>query len=106
MSKEKQIEEMAEIINKPCFEILNEAGVMGRDCPFPYECNECTARNIYNAGYRKQSEGEWVNKSEDREEFYEYTYQCSLCGYWMIICANDDVNFCPSCGARMKGGAE
>ena len=53
MTENEQIGEIAEIINKPCFEILNEAGVMDRDCPFPYEC---TARNIYNAGYRKASE--------------------------------------------------
>ena len=53
---DKQIKEMAAIVNKPCFEILNEAGVKDKDCPFPYECNECTARNIYKAGYRKASE--------------------------------------------------
>lgn len=56
MEREKQIEEMAKIINKPCFEIMNEAGATDRDCPFPYTCEECAATNLYNAGYRKASE--------------------------------------------------
>lgn len=56
MSRDRQIEEMAKIINKPCFEIMNEAGATDRDCPFPYGCEECTATNLYNAGYRKASE--------------------------------------------------
>ena len=53
MSRDKQIEEIAKIIMKPCFEIMEESGSTGRDCPFPYGCEECTAVNIYNAGYRK-----------------------------------------------------
>lgn len=61
MSKEKQIEEMEKIINKPCVEIFNEAGVSDKECPFPYECNECTARQLYDAGYRKQ---EWISVDE------------------------------------------
>lgn len=101
MSKEKQIEEILKIINKPCFEILNEAGVIDRECPFPYECAECTARNIYNAGYRKQSEGKWIEK----KRYYSsgkilYHYQCSLCGIHLATQAN----YCPVCGAKMKGG--
>ena len=56
MSRDKQIEEMAKIINKPCFEIMEEAGATDRDCPFPYGCEECTAVNLYNAGYRKASD--------------------------------------------------
>lgn len=54
--RDKQIEEMAKIINKPCFEIMDEAGATDRDCPFPYGCEECAATNLYNAGYRKASE--------------------------------------------------
>ena len=68
-----------------------------------YTDYDTTAQKMVAKGYRKQSEGEWVNKSEDRVEFYEYTYQCSLCGYYMIICAEEDANFCPECGAKMKG---
>ena len=89
MSKEKQIDEMARIIQE-------------RDDEAMYAS---IADSLYNAGYRKQSEGKWV---------YEYTgdwlegtdasldYKCTLCDQR----ATDPWNFCPHCGAKMKGGAE
>ena len=49
--------------------------------------------------------GEWV--IEDA-----HTEHCSVCGYAFHISAlfavggNDEPNFCPNCGARMKGGVE
>lgn len=61
MSKETQIEEIAKIINKPCVEIFSETGLSDKRCPFPYECNECTARRLYDAGYRKS---EWISIEE------------------------------------------
>lgn len=56
-------------------------------------------------GYRKQSEGEWIKqvkvarKSNNNPLYY---YQCSLCGVYLV----KQANFCPHCGAKMKGGAE
>lgn len=52
----KQIDEMVKIINKPCFKIMEEAGATDRDCPFPYSCEECSATNLYKAGYRRQED--------------------------------------------------
>ena len=53
------------------------------------------AERLYNAGYRKQKEGEWCFKGT--------AYGCSLCGEGVIAPIH---NFCPNCGAKMKGGAE
>ena len=97
MSKEKQIEEMAE--------------VMCDDCrPHTPSCERIicdsvieSATAIYNAGYRKQSEAEWVRVMNHKE--------CSKCGYnapYKKIKAGyhlqDLAKFCPNCGAKMKGG--
>ena len=52
----KQIEDMARIINLPCREILNRLPTDDIDCPFLYVCKECSVRNLYKAGYRKQAD--------------------------------------------------
>lgn len=52
--------------------------------------------------YPKQ--GEWIKHIS---ELYpnESTEECPFCHEEQTICGNDD-NFCPNCGAKMKGGAE
>jgi hypothetical protein len=63
-------------------------------------CNERNyAEEIYNAGYRKQIEGEWKMK------VYPIT-SCSVCGVLRSVEYQQGWNFCPHCGAKMKGGAE
>ena len=67
-------------------------------------CVACLANALYNAGYRKQEQGVWI---------FEYEF------YGKMICSNCkeealvnecneyvDSDFCPNCGAKMKGGAE
>ena len=57
------------------------------------------AEALYDAGYRKQSEGEWV-WTESGTEDYEQYWLCSCCNnksYWKS-------KFCEECGAKMKGG--
>ena len=64
------------------------------------------AETLYNAGYRKQSEGEWIGKTD----YAGYGYYCSNCNAvftgenaeWIA----KEHNYCPKCGARMKVGAE
>lgn len=51
------------------------------------------ARELYEQGYRKQSEGEWVKGSIGN------TRSCSLCGETVTF----RNNYCPNCGAKMKG---
>lgn len=53
-----------------------------------------------NAGYRKQIVGEWkLGKSG-------CMYFCSSCGYSAFPREEEEWNFCPRCGTKMKGGAE
>ena len=79
------------------------------------------AEELYNAGYRKQSEGEWVTKHRHRGGFRTVTVEdsfgnkhtgtlddrwecddlyCSVCGK---IAHDAFLNYCANCGAQMKG---
>jgi hypothetical protein len=101
MSKEKQIEEMA-------FDLC----LIDRCKHLPQEechnttCAHCEAEALYNAGYRKQSEGEWIERdciteSKRGRTIHYSTQKCSVCGRWN---GRHKTNFCPNCGAKMKGG--
>lgn len=103
MSKEKQIEEMAKDLQKSEHWYFNDHSV-----DFELDRKK-TAENLYNAGYRKQSEGEWEFEfTLDSDDFY----RCSVCGRQVVInglCKErNPVEHCPycHCGAKMKGGAE
>ncbi len=56
--------------------------------------------------YRKQSEGEWEKHIDE----YDCEYaKCSCCGEEFYDANGEDTidmfyNFCPHCGAKMKGG--
>lgn len=97
MSKEEQIEGMAKVL-----------------CGMASSCNKCMfnsetcyehkeAEELYTAGYRKRSEGEWIDTGDFELDNIYSGWKCSLCGY--IFCGNK-TNFCSNCGAKMKGGAE
>ena len=63
------------------------------------------AEALYNAGYRKQSEGKWIIAVDS----VDATFICSKCGYSYIEAdpeAKTEYNYCPNCGSKMKGGAE
>ena len=95
MSKEKQIEEMREDL----VEIFDEEYEKRRIITADF-----TAIKLADKGYRKQSEGEWTNNNG------RTLYKCSVCGHTRPYDAQaDDIsywtcNFCPNCGAKMKGG--
>ena len=84
MSKEK-IEEVA------CENCLHHLACLVNSEYVPTPC--CAYED--KAGYRKQSDGEWVRYGYDSQE-------CSLCGSVNTNYLNN--NFCPNCGAKMKGG--
>lgn len=99
---------------------------MAKDiCKLGISCEECTmlarktnqtreqyckafeyAKRAYNAGYRKQSEGEWIKHCN--------TYECSVCKEELFIEYAEDydaiedwnLHFCRNSGAKMKGGEE
>ncbi len=87
---EKQaIEEMAKVITKT----KNDVNVWERQ-----KNDEDIAEALYNEGYRKQSEGEWLT-----DRFGMDRSVCSVCG---ATYEGDGGNYCPNCGAKMKGGAK
>ena len=62
---------------------------------------ENIANELYNAGYRKQVEGEWI------EDVIAFCNVCSSCRSKVdrsaIKCNSGKLNYCPNCGAKMKG---
>lgn len=62
------------------------------------------ATKAIKAGYRKQSEGHWTLKRPN------CSYYCSCCGKGIKIKYGERAailwDYCPNCGAKMKGGAE
>lgn len=100
----EQIEEMARIICRDY-----NGGVCGLDetsCNYNCEWREI-AKHLYNAGYRKQKEGEWIDKPTGA--YSRMQSWCSACGKHSGIGgieSNRHKPFCPNCGAKMRGGAE
>jgi len=113
MTKEKQIEEMKKALNnyfdntpmELSFkhengdkDIITDEKALGvidaitRQALIPVFCEA-----FYNADYRKQKNARW--KGAGLGDYY-----CSLC--CATYSGGDKYNFCPSCGAKMKGGAE
>lgn len=111
MEREKQIEEMAVIIAKqnckPCgcenCDFAYEYGTKEESCE-DYVSYRKMAEAFYNAGYRKERQGEW--KHPPYAPFggsYEMK-RCSVCGYKPDFDSdNPYTKFCPNCGAKMKG---
>ena len=83
---EKMKCEISHIINDAMYHLLDED-----DCNYLSE-------HLYEQGYRKQNVGEW--RQGDMPTYGGY--KCSVCGGNTI---HYKANYCPNCGARMKGGA-
>jgi hypothetical protein len=95
--EKKQIEEMAKVMCGGCAD--------GKECMQCLCADWYKAEKLYNTGYRKQSEGEWIEEryiDEKRSDF-----KCSVCEYDDTFYRNSIHRFykyCPNCGARMSGG--
>ena len=94
MSKEKQIEGMAKTF---CH---NEIGC----CDCIYYDGLCDyleeASKLYNAGYRKQSEGEWI-----RKDGFFVCSECDKTKPFAVLNSNIHYyacNYCPNCGTKME----
>jgi hypothetical protein len=106
MSREKQIEEIAKILLIDCEGACTDCEYYGR-----YDGSLCIpmrlANELYKQGYRKQSEGEWIDKPTGA--YSRMQSWCSACGKHSGIGgieSNRHKPYCPNCGAKMKGGAE
>ena len=101
-SKEKQIEEMALELCRPrnIVKMIHHRTCDNCDTSSCDIYELCV--DLYNAGYRKQSEGEW----EQQLRPYEDEIVCSVCGanFNVIDNCTEKFNHCPNCGARMSGG--
>ena len=101
MTEEKQIEEIEEldeILRKACSATPNEKCIKKL-------CSKCRAETVIEAGYRKQSVGEWKEKAVKLtwcEDDVDIVYECSCCA----TTSHGESPYCPNCGAKMKGGAE
>jgi hypothetical protein len=98
LSKEKQIEEMARCICERDDGDICTLDSKSCDC-------KCTSGSIaellYDRGYRKQSEGEWIERL-DLQGFV-----CSNgCGEMLTEIEECETlpKFCPNCGTKMKNG--
>ena len=105
-----QIEEMAEVMRHTCEGecFVNKDGFT--------DCEVCHSCQLYEAGYRKQSEpiscdhengGEWIDKPTGA--YGRMQSWCSACGKHSGIGgieSNRHKPYCPNCGAKMKGGTE
>lgn len=107
MDENKQIEEIAKDLcplyekYKSCKTCDAVLGVGEEPCVY-----KCMAELITTKGYRKQSEGEWlVSKTEQAWNNAEYPIErnCSVCGMRRNIETQYAWNYCPNCGAKMKG---
>lgn len=96
MTKNEQIEEMAKVICKPT---ANKGNC--DKCGFKKQCSKFDdATDLYNAGYRKVERGEWIYDAENE------CFTCSICensalNNYRTLSVNSD--FCPHCGADMRG---
>lgn len=98
MNEEKQIEEMEKILEEGEHIIT---GITDFFIKTKF-ASLSTAKKLYNAGYRKQIEGQWEKRTFIFFDVENVGFKCSKCNTtW-----DTPTKFCPYCGARMKGGAE
>jgi len=67
-------------------------------------CGDCAVvEKVRKALSADRPQGEWIYHRELMldKEYYPSRFECDQCHHYVI--AGNDRNFCPNCGARMKG---
>ena len=114
-NEKKQIEEIYEVLTRDCDTSCVECKFDRLDLCVPHH----KAEALYNAGYRKQSDGWWEwfedwlpSTTEHPRECNECGWRCHECktaladvvgGYWDDPEEVPNLKFCPECGAKMRG---
>lgn len=83
--------------------VHNSAVDFSRGCILAVDFDGVT-RELYDDGYRKQNEGEWIDKPTGA--YGRMQSWCSACGKHSGIGgieSNRHKPYCPNCGAKMKG---
>ena len=70
------------------------------DCDFFHVSEETPRERIEAIPSADRPRGEWIFRREFVEDTPFTGYRCSNCNYWQGMGA---WNFCPNCGAKMKG---
>ena len=64
---------------------------------YNFVTKEVIEREIMSIPSADRPRGEWIEQEDD----YHHYWECSECG--MGVGLDDIRNYCPNCGARMKG---
>lgn len=101
LSRDKQIEEIVKVLveghHKMDIDWTNHF-MDSEKFPKPKSEHEILAEALYNNGYRKASDGVWG--------FDGMGWTCSECGEYALLDKYKQAvhsDFCPNCGAHMKG---
>ena len=98
--KIEQIEELAKVIDYT-FVLAEGVGAVRPS-------SRMIAMDLYDADFRKQSEGEWIKINPNNLLIGEY--YCSCCNSVIDIAdgketpLDREMYYCPNCGSKMKGG--
>lgn len=103
MTNEEAIESLESIIDT--YEILLGHGVNSDIL----SDDDLDAIRIAIEALKGRPEGKWINAKVGRL-FPSNDFKCSICGNILdfdgLNCGRGDANFCPNCGADMRGKAE
>lgn len=94
---------MKELIDEMSYD-LAECHVDYLDDAKLYTDYDTMAQKMVSRGYRRQSEGEWIDKPTGA--YSRMQSWCSACGKHSGIGgieSNRHKPYCPNCGAKMKG---
>ena len=79
------------------------------DAPWLREAIDMAIEALNPPIVQNMHKGKWIKKQVFNPELDRYVpiIECSVCGYEPYFGGSESkYNYCPNCGARMKGGAE
>lgn len=103
MTENEQIEEMARDLCEHYYDGRCYLDKKECDCKCPERRD---ARYLYSKGYRKVERGEWIVTETERawnNAEIPMKRSCDKCGLQRNIETQVGWNFCPECGADMRG---